>query len=33
MKELLKDYHLYEDLLRLNNDDYFQSDFKVPEVE
>ena len=33
MKELLKEYHLYEDLSRLNNIDYFQQEFTVPEVE
>lgn len=32
MSEFLKEYHLYEDLARLNHDDYFQGSFDTPET-
>ena len=33
MKEMLKEYRLYTDLVRLNNDDYFQVDFRTPDID
>ena len=33
MKEMLKEYRIYTDLVRLNNDDYFQLNFRTPDIE
>lgn len=32
MGELLKEYVLYEELMRINNDEYFQLHFRAPEL-
>ncbi len=33
MRALLEEYHLYEDLVRINNDEYFQLNFRATDVE
>jgi hypothetical protein len=33
MKEVLKEYVLYQDLVRLNNDEYYQASFTTPDIQ
>lgn len=32
MNEFLKDYHLFGDMCRLNNETYFSEEFDVPDI-